>query len=97
VGKRYFVSVVAQIESQATALRAVARALASAAQRPTLEGALEDLAAAARTLAAADVAVIRVPNGDRLEAVAVAGPSALAAELVGTHLPVADIPLEPLA
>ena len=71
---------------------ALARALASAALRPTLAGALGDLAEAARVLAGADVAVVRVPAGDRLEALAVAGPGTLAAELEGTHLPVAELP-----
>ena len=88
---------VAQADSQVAGLRAVAQALAAAVLRPTLVGALEDLAAAALRLASADVAVIRIPDEGRLEAVAVAGPAALAAELEGTGLPLDELPSEPLA
>jgi hypothetical protein len=79
------------------ALRALARAVASAALRPTLAGALDDVAEAARVVSSADLALIRVPAGEDLEAVAVTGPSALAAELDGTHLPASDAPLSTLA
>jgi serine phosphatase RsbU (regulator of sigma subunit) len=89
--------VVAQADRQAPgvrveALAALARAVTSAAQRPTLAGALDDLAEAARTVAGAEVAIIRIPSGDGLEAVAVAGPVALAAELEGTRLLADELP-----
>jgi serine phosphatase RsbU (regulator of sigma subunit) len=61
------------------ALAALARAVADAAARPALAQALQDVAEAARKASSADVAVIR----HQLEAVAVAGPAALAAELEG--------------
>ena len=75
-----------------TALLALAGAVASAVLRPTLAGALDDLAEAARAVSGADLALIRVPDGEDLRAVAVAGPPALAAELDGTHLPAAALP-----
>ena len=74
------------------ALAALARAVASAAGRPTLAGALDDVAEAARTVSGADLAIIRIPSGDGLEAVAVAGPAALAAELEGTRLLADELP-----
>src|SRR5581483_5780873 len=58
----------------------------------TLAEALRDIAEAARELAVADVALVRVEGGGLLEAVAVAGPSALAAELEGTTLPPDELP-----
>jgi serine phosphatase RsbU (regulator of sigma subunit) len=69
------------------------RAAAAASERETLGDALADLADAARAVANADVALIRVAAGDVLETAAVAGPAALAAELEGTLLPLADVPL----
>jgi serine phosphatase RsbU (regulator of sigma subunit) len=89
--------VVAQADTHVAGLAALARALGLAASRPTLAAALEDLAAAARALAGADVALLRTPAGNRLEAVAVAGAAALAAELGGTQLPADDVPAAPLA
>ncbi|MEN3343320.1 MAG: hypothetical protein V7644_2724 [Actinomycetota bacterium] len=70
------------------------RAVASAAQRPALTAALEDVATAAREISGADVALVRVLDAgrSRLSAVAVVGPPALAAELEGTHLPADDVP-----
>ena len=73
-------------------LTVLARALAAAAQRSTLGGALADVANAARVVARADLVVVRIPVEARLEAVAVAGPPALAAELEGTHLPAGELP-----
>ncbi|HEX6788546.1 MAG TPA: SpoIIE family protein phosphatase [Gaiellaceae bacterium] len=84
---------VARADSEQTGLAALARALASAALRPGLEEALGDLAEAARVMAAADAVVVRIPSRDGgLEAVAVAGAAALAAELEGTTLPLEDLP-----
>jgi serine phosphatase RsbU (regulator of sigma subunit) len=74
------------------ALAALARGVASAARQPTLAGALEDVSEAARSAAGADIALVRIAAGDQLEAVAVAGPSALAAELEGTRLAVGELP-----
>src|SRR5262245_13440886 len=88
-----------QAETEAVsgeALTVLARAVMSAAQRPGLAAALDDLAGAARTIAGAEVALIRVAAGDRYEAVSVAGPPALAAELEGTQRPAADVPDEAL-
>src|SRR5436305_610573 len=89
---------VARADSEQAGLAALAQALASAALRPGLPEALGDLAEAARAMAGADVALVRVPAADgRLEAIAVAGASALAAELEGTSLPAADLPRTPLS
>jgi serine phosphatase RsbU (regulator of sigma subunit) len=88
---------VLQAETEAVsgeALAALARAVMSAAQRPVLAAALDDLADAARAIARADVALIRLAAGDRYETVSVAGPPALAAELEGTLLPAAEVPEE---
>ena len=74
------------------ALRALARGVTSAALRTTLAGALDELAEAARLVSVADLALVRVPLGEELETVAVAGPAALAAELDGTHVPAGDLP-----
>jgi serine phosphatase RsbU (regulator of sigma subunit) len=79
------------------ALAALARAVVSAALRPTLAAALDDVVEAARVVSGADLALVRVPAGDDLETVAVAGPSALAAELDGTHLATADLPQSTVA
>jgi len=88
----------ARVDTGSSGLAAVARALASAALRPGLPEALADLADAARVMAAADVALIRIPAEDgRLEATAVAGASALAAELEGTSLPAEELPRAPLS
>jgi serine phosphatase RsbU (regulator of sigma subunit) len=79
--------------ASAETLATLARALSDAAARPSRAAALQDLAEAARVIVRADVAVVRVPaGGDRLEAAAVAAPPALAAELEGTRLPLADLP-----
>jgi serine phosphatase RsbU (regulator of sigma subunit) len=89
---------VASADTEQSSLAALARALASAALRPALPEALGDLAEAVRVMAAADVALVRVPAADgRLEAIAVAGAAALAAELEGTSLPAADLPRTPVA
>ncbi len=82
----------------APSLAAVVRALAAAAVAETSTAALRSLAEAARFVSGADAAVIRVldEGGERLEAVAVAGPRALAAELEGTVLAATDLPHEPL-
>src|SRR5579864_7985695 len=74
------------------ALAALARAVVAAAARPSLVPALQDLAEGARLAAGADVALVRVAEGDRLETAAVAGSAALAAELEGDRTPAADLP-----
>jgi serine phosphatase RsbU (regulator of sigma subunit) len=79
-----------------TVLAALARAVVSAARRPALAAALDDLAEAARTIAGAEVALVRVRAGDYFETVSVAGPRALAAELEGTRLPAGELPAEAL-
>ena len=45
------------------ALQALARAVTSSAMRPTLTGALDDIAEAARTVSGADLALVRMPVG----------------------------------
>jgi serine phosphatase RsbU (regulator of sigma subunit) len=76
------------------ALAALAGAVAAAAQRSALGGALDELADAARTVSGAEVALLRVlrPGSERFETVAVAGSAAVSAELEGTSLPAADVP-----
>ena len=78
----------------AVSLAALVRAVSAAAAAGTCAEALAEIAAAARTVAAADVALIRipVPGGAELEAAAVAGPAALAAELDGARVAVAELP-----
>ncbi len=85
-------------ELPAEALATLTRAVAAAAGRSALDEALRDVAAAALAVAGADVAIVRVLDaaGGRLEALAVAGPAPLAAELEGGRLPVAELPEEPL-
>jgi serine phosphatase RsbU (regulator of sigma subunit) len=92
--------VVAETEHRAgsvflEALTALVRASGVAAGRDTLGAALADLAEAARIAAGADLALVRCSSGDLLEAVALAGPAALVAELEGTHLPPDELPAEP--
>jgi serine phosphatase RsbU (regulator of sigma subunit) len=79
-------------------LATLARAVTAAAGRETLNDALQDFAAAARSVAEADVAIVRVldPAGDRLDALAVAASATLAAELEGGRLPAAELPEETL-
>ena len=74
------------------AFQALARGVTLAARCTTLGGALDELAEAARIVSSADLALVRVPIGEELETVAVAGPAALAAELDGTHLAAGDLP-----
>ncbi len=74
-------------------LAALARALTAAAGQTERAAALDGLAEAARVVTGADVGLVRVCTfGERLEAVAVAGPRALAAELEGMQLPAAELP-----
>ena len=68
------------------ALAALARGVADGGRRATLAHALQDVAEAARAAAGADAVVVRVPDGDELEAVAVAGPAAFVAELEGDRV-----------
>jgi serine phosphatase RsbU (regulator of sigma subunit) len=75
-------------------LAALVRAVATAAVAESASEALRALAEAAQTVTSADVALVRAldSGGERLEAVAVAAPRALAAELEGTVLPAAELP-----
>ena len=78
-------------------LTALARALRAAADCSDRAEALDQLAEAGRVVAGADVGLVRAGAGDdRLEAVAVAGPRALAAELEGMQLSAADVPRMPV-
>ena len=78
----------------APALAALVRAVTAAAGAPSAVDALRELAEAARTVSGAEVAILRAPDlaCERLEAVAVAAPRALAAELEGTVLAAAELP-----
>jgi serine phosphatase RsbU (regulator of sigma subunit) len=78
----------------AGALASLAHAVAAAAQASELGGALDELAEAARAVSGAELALVRIraPGDDRFEAIAVAGPATLAAELEGTVVPAAEMP-----
>ncbi len=83
----------------APVLAALARAVTAAAAAPHAAEALHELAEAARAVSGAEVAILRAPDEtcDRLEAVAVAAPRTLAAELEGTVLAASELPAETLA
>src|SRR5258707_8476352 len=76
------------------ALSSLAQAVAAAAQAPELAGALDELAEAARAVSGAELALVRIraAGADRFEAIAVAGPATLAAELEGTFVPAVEMP-----
>jgi sigma-B regulation protein RsbU (phosphoserine phosphatase) len=78
----------------APSLAALVRAVSTAALAGTASEAVRALAEAAQTVTGADVALVRAldSGGERLEALAVAAPHALAAELEGTVLPLAELP-----
>jgi serine phosphatase RsbU (regulator of sigma subunit) len=79
------------------ALAGLARALTEAAEQTSRTAALAALAEAARATADADVALIRMQTApDQLEAVAVAAPPALAAELEGTRIGAVELPEQPV-
>jgi len=82
----------------ASSLAVLVRAVSAAATAASAAEALRVLADAARGVTGAEVAVIRIPDdgGERLEAAAVAAPTALAAELDGTALPAAELPSMPV-
>ncbi len=78
----------------APSLAALVRAVTAAAGSASASDALRALAEAAHAVSGAEVALVRAldDGGERLEAVAVAAPRALAAELYGTVLPAAELP-----
>ena len=78
----------------ASSLAALVRAVTAAAGAESASDALRALAEAAQAVSGADVALIRAldDSGERLEAVAVAAPQTLAAELYGTALPASALP-----
>ncbi len=82
----------------APSLAIVLRALTAAAVSSSSPEALLGLVEAARAVVGADVALVRAldESSERLEAVAVAAPPALAAELEGTVLPAAELPRSPV-
>ncbi|HEY1564643.1 MAG TPA: SpoIIE family protein phosphatase [Gaiellaceae bacterium] len=82
----------------APSLAALVRAVAAAAAASSAPEALRGLSDAARAVTGAEVALVRAldDSGERLEAVAVSGPQALAAELEGTVLPAAELPGAPV-
>jgi serine phosphatase RsbU (regulator of sigma subunit) len=83
---------------RAPSLAALVRAATAAAGSATASDALRGLAEAARAVTGAEIALVRAGDGgsEALEAVAVAAPQALAAELYGTVLPAADLPAAPV-
>ena len=82
----------------APSLAALVHAVTAAAGSTSASDALRALAEAAQAVSGAEIALVRAldDGGERLEAVAVAAPPALAAELYGTVLPAAELPQEPL-
>ena len=78
----------------APSLATLVRAAAVAAGSASSSDALRALADAARVVSGADVALVRAldDGSERLEAVAVAAPQTIAAELEGTVLPAAELP-----
>jgi serine phosphatase RsbU (regulator of sigma subunit) len=83
---------------RAPSLAALVRAVTTAAGSATASDALRALAEAAQAVAGAEIALVRASDdaGEVLEAVAVAAPRALAAELYGTVLPAAELPEGPV-
>ncbi len=79
---------------RAPSLAALVRAVTAAAGSASAAEALPALAEAAKAVSGAEIALIRAleDGGERLEAVAVAAPRALAAELYGTVLSAAELP-----
>jgi serine phosphatase RsbU (regulator of sigma subunit) len=82
----------------APSLAALVRAVTAAAGAATTADALRALVEAAQAVSGAEIALVRVSDdpGKVLEAVAVAAPQALAAELYGTVLPAAELPDAPV-
>jgi serine phosphatase RsbU (regulator of sigma subunit) len=78
----------------AASLASLVRAVSAAAAAGTRTEALSEIAAVARALTDADVALVRIPLEDsaELEVAAVAGPATLAAELAGTRVSVEELP-----
>jgi serine phosphatase RsbU (regulator of sigma subunit) len=79
-------------------LAALVRAVTIAAGSTTASEALQALVEAAQAVSAAEIALVRAldESAERLEAVAVAAPHALAAELYGTSLPASELPEGPV-
>ncbi|HEY5693965.1 MAG TPA: SpoIIE family protein phosphatase [Gaiellaceae bacterium] len=82
------------VRLRAPSLAALVRAVTAAAGAGTAADALRALAEAAQAVSGAEVALVRAldEGAERLETVAVAAREALAAELYGTVLPVAELP-----
>jgi serine phosphatase RsbU (regulator of sigma subunit) len=82
----------------APSLAALVRGVTAAAGSASSAEALRALAEVAQAVSGAEIALVRAldDSGERLEAVAVAAPRALAAELYGTVLPLAELPEAPL-
>ena len=82
----------------ASSLAALVRAVTSAAGSPSASDALRALAEAAQAVSGAEIALIRAldESAERLEAVAIAAPRTLAAELYGTVLPAWELPEAPV-
>jgi serine phosphatase RsbU (regulator of sigma subunit) len=87
-----------EIHLEASSLAALVRAVTAAAGSASASDALRALAEAAQAASGAEAALVRAldEEGERLEAVAVAAPRALAAEIYGTVLPARELPEAPL-
>ena len=88
----------ADVRLGAPSLAALVRAVTAAAASTSSSDALRGSAEAAQAVSGAEIALVRAldEGGERLEAVAVAAPQTLAAELYGTVLPAAELPAAPL-
>jgi serine phosphatase RsbU (regulator of sigma subunit) len=86
------------VRLRAPSLAALVRAVTAAAGAASPADALRALADAALAVSGAEIALVRAldDGAERLEAVAVAAPKALAAELYGTVLPASDLPAAPV-
>jgi serine phosphatase RsbU (regulator of sigma subunit) len=82
----------------ASSLAALVRAVTAGAGSASASDALRTLAEAAQAVSGAQIALIRAldASGERLEAVAIAAPRTLAAELYGTVLPAGELPEAPV-
>jgi serine phosphatase RsbU (regulator of sigma subunit) len=87
-----------EVRLGAPSLLALVHAATTAAASASASEALRALAEAAQAVSGAETALVRAldDSGERLEAVAVAAPPALAAELYGTVLPAAELPERPV-
>jgi len=94
VGTRYFGDVAVDTQPALPALAALSQAAARLAEESSLDDALEAVAELAAQAAGADLALVRVVEGDSLVVRAVAAPPSLAAAVAGSRVPVDELPAE---